>query len=278
MPDEIQAPQVEFLLINESTPAPTPASESLNGSLPSRAVQKCSPVTEASGFGWYIYPPVDFALRWDGNETCLALLEDNEPGAWRSLAGGGCVRFPAGRAMLGELTGDRLEDLDRVLPPEGQDIANADPQAVHLDHVEMNFGVAVRTSPGWVTVVRSVPNWPLSGYQVLEGVVETEWYRSDLPTIIRLLEPGRIVRFYRHVPAACLQIVPKVAVRLSHAAPARIVSGAANFSDEEWTEWVDSVAPRFQFERPASYKVRQRRRALEAQRSQLGAAEENLLE
>jgi hypothetical protein len=68
-------PLVEFFLLYPDAPLPEPASNSVRGSLPSRAVRLCQPILAASAFGWYVFPPVDFALRWDGHATEWSLLE-----------------------------------------------------------------------------------------------------------------------------------------------------------------------------------------------------------
>src|SRR5690349_25028078 len=67
-------PTAEFFSIYEGAPLPTPASVDLMGALPIRAAQFCVPIKAASGLGFYVYPPVDFAVRWDGQRTDVGSL------------------------------------------------------------------------------------------------------------------------------------------------------------------------------------------------------------
>jgi hypothetical protein len=254
-------PLVEFFLLYPDAPLPEPASNSVRGSLPSRAVRLCQPILAASAFGWYVFPPVDFALRWDGHATEWSLLEpDNTASGWQSLSGGVEGFCPEAETVLAEVPAARQHDLDIFANHGGRvNFIDADPRAENT--LEIITGVLARTSPGWVLLARGVPNWPhRAGYDVLEGVLETDWYRSYVPTMIRLLEPGRIVRFYRSVPIMVVQAVPRAALTAS-AAPVRAVRGIAELPDDVWAEFV--AMRRAREDQPGRGIYRSRSRAFE---------------
>jgi hypothetical protein len=48
--------------------APIRADASGLGTLPSRGFQYCEALRTASSFGWYVFPPIDFTLQWDGSQ------------------------------------------------------------------------------------------------------------------------------------------------------------------------------------------------------------------
>ncbi|MGV9807698.1 DUF6065 family protein [Micromonospora chersina] len=251
-----------YSLYADSRPAEA-ASPSLGGSLPVRAVRQCPPVAVGSGLGWYVYPPADFALRWDGQETEWSLLEENEPVRWRSLAGGYDGRLPDAAAQLAKAPDRFRDDLD-IFDRYGGEIPfiDVDPRAGNM--VELVTGVMARTSPGWCLLARGAPNWPApTGLQIYEGVVETDWYTSLLPTILRLTEPGRVVRFYRNLPVMCLQPVHRAV--LEAAGKAKLVTGQGL---DEWPDdvWADFVALRRRRQDPgirSSYRREQARRSRE---------------
>ncbi|KAB1912736.1 DUF6065 family protein [Micromonospora sp. AMSO31t] len=251
-----------YSLYADARPAEA-ASPSLGGSLPVRAVRQCPPVAVGSGLGWYVHPPADFALRWDGHETEWSLLEDNEPVRWRSLAGGYDGKLPDAAAQLAKAPEKFRDDLD-IFDRYGGEIPfiDADPRAANM--VELVTGVVARTSPGWCLLARGAPNWPVPpGLQVYEGVVETDWYTSLLPTILRLTEPGRVVRFYRNLPLMCLQPVHRSV--LEAAGKAELVTGQGL---DEWPDdvWGDFVALRRRRQDPeirSSYRREQARRLRE---------------
>jgi Family of unknown function (DUF6065) len=220
----LPVPGVEFFLFNPNTPPPEPASPTVRGILPARGVQMCPPVTEGSGFGWYVYPPLDFALRWDGQTMEFARLADNEPAGWQSLAGGYDLW---------------LEEDQEVL-----------------------LGLIARTPEGWSLLMRDVPNWPKArDHQILEGVIDTAWYGGPIPIMVRMLETGRVVRFYRTIPMAVAQLLLRIAIEASQKSPAEPVSGIQNFPDDVWQRFVEHRRRRVRGKGRGTYRAQQRRQA-----------------
>lgn len=234
-------PVAEFFLFNPDVPPPEPASSTMRGTLPLRAVQKCAPLTDASGFGWYVFPPLDFALRWDGQTVDFSQLVDNEPAQWRSLSGGYDLALDEDQAALARAP-DRFKADFGIFDEHSGQIAfiNLDPCIGNA--CEINPGLLARTSPGWSLLVRSPPNWPpVRDHQVLEGVLDTDWYGSYVPIIVRLPEVNRVVRFYRRYPWAVLQLIPRVAVRAAHTpAGTRVTRGIENFPADIWSRFVEN--------------------------------------
>ena len=52
---------VTFYRMIPDAPAPQRADRSAGGMLPTRAFRYCDPVTTASAFGWYVFPPAAFS-------------------------------------------------------------------------------------------------------------------------------------------------------------------------------------------------------------------------
>ena len=68
------------------------------GAMPVRAAQFCVPLKAASGSGFYVYPPVDFAVRWDGQRSDVSWLDDRgRTTDWEPLDGGADVSCPTAR-------------------------------------------------------------------------------------------------------------------------------------------------------------------------------------
>lgn len=56
-----------------------PADKSALGTLPAAALQYCEALRVASGFGWYIFPPKDISLMFDGSQVFYADDDDWSP-------------------------------------------------------------------------------------------------------------------------------------------------------------------------------------------------------
>ena len=63
-----ESPLVVFHRPDPGGRLPQRADRSAAGSLPTRAFRYCEPSTSASGYGYYIFPPISFSLQWDGHD------------------------------------------------------------------------------------------------------------------------------------------------------------------------------------------------------------------
>src|SRR5438874_2270933 len=57
-----------FYRLIPDAPPPRRADRSADGTLPTRGYRYCEALASASGFGWYLYPPLNFSMIWDGVE------------------------------------------------------------------------------------------------------------------------------------------------------------------------------------------------------------------
>lgn len=71
---------IEFVRAAPGVHAPMQADKSALGLLPVSAFQYCEAVRVASGLGWYLFPPKDISLLFDGRETFIA-----DEGQWRTF-------------------------------------------------------------------------------------------------------------------------------------------------------------------------------------------------
>lgn len=251
-------PQVEFFQLYPDGPLPSAASGTALGALPSRAVQFCPPVVAASGFGWYLYPLADFALRWDGVEAEWARLgEDGEPQQWRTLAGGTWAYLAETEAMLASAPEHYRAQFPEALP-DGYPFADANPRATN--EIETDTGIIARTAPGWALLIRGVANaqWPSRDFQTLEGVIETAWYGGSLPVMVRLLAADRVVRFFRRMPYAVAQPVPVGAYDRRTLEDLRTERGIAELPQDVWDQFLAARTERAGSGLPGAYARRQR--------------------
>lgn len=255
-----EAPRAEFFSIYDGARLPSPASDDLMGAMPVRAAQFCLPLKAASGLGFYLYPPVDFAVRWDGRSSELSWLDDvGRATEWRPLEGGADVFLPDSGTARAAVPEPRRPVLDSVMHAEGIPFVNADPRAPA--QMEITTGLVVRTPQGWGSLVGGLANWTASrDHQVLQGFVETDWYRTFVPIIVRLTTPGAEVRFFQHLPMAQLQVLP-VAALAQTASTGPTSRGVASWPDDVWEEFVASRAPRHTSTRMGTYRTASRKAA-----------------
>ena len=189
-------------LIEQGRP-PKRADRSGAGSLPGRAMRYCDALTSATGYGYWLFPPIDLQLMWDGEQIFWSY---ENAAAWLPLSGAtsGAAQFPGFAAKF-----------DEGAPPE---LAGYSPPFLtalpELGGVQIWTGLLARTRPGWSLNVRLPVNLPsIPGLTAWEGIVETDHWFGPLFTNFRITRTDFPVRLRAHIPFMQIQPVPQIAYR-----------------------------------------------------------------
>lgn len=229
-------PRILFHRIIPSARPPQRADKSAMGSLPTRAFRFCEPVVTASGFGYYVFPPIAFALWWDGSAIKW------RPGGyeeWLPLTTATVPGFPAyfDAQVPEEMKGWWPPFLGALIEP-GQ--------------VQMWTGLMVRTAPGWSTLVRPCANVPRkAGIEMNEGIIETDQWFGPLITNFRLTRTDIPVEFAADFPFVQVQALPRIALDEPAQNGFVVTEGLPSFAAEDWDDYYDTVVrPHVQEHRP----------------------------
>ena len=161
------------------------ADRSAAGSLPTRAFRYCEPATSASGFGYYIFPPISFSVRWDGHDM---LWTWQGAADWYPLK---FAQFPNFRELFDAAAPEEIREYS---PPFLGTL-----QEPGL--LQMWTGLIVRTAPGISLMVRSPVNVPHGGgFEFFEGIVETDRWFGPLITNLRITKTDVPVDFSADSP------------------------------------------------------------------------------
>ena len=242
-------PIVRFYRLIEAARPPQRADRSAAGTLPTRAYRYCEAVTSATGYGWWVFPPIDLELRWDGADVFwrCAGLDD-----WLALAP--AAQFPHQAARF-----------DAAAPP---DLAGCSPPFLTVlpepGAVQIWTGLMARTAPGWSLLARAPANLPgTSGYALWEGIVETDRWFGPLFTNLRLIRTDRPVALSADLPLLLAQPVPRIAYAEATLAASAFVPDMDGLTAADWDDYHRSiVAPAADPDRaPGSYAAAARKRA-----------------
>jgi hypothetical protein len=171
---------------------PMRADRAAAGTMPTRAFRYCEAMTSASGFGWYVFPPITFSLMWDGGSEIFWTYKGQD--AWFPLKK---VQFPG-----------FAEYYDKVAPAELRSFSPSFLAAFKEPGVvQIWSGLIARTAPEWSLLVRAPANLARSqGYENYEGIIETDRWFGPLFTNVRLTRTNIPVEFNEEYPF--LQVQP----------------------------------------------------------------------
>ncbi len=166
------------------------ADASVLGTLPTRGFQFCEALRAASSFGWYVFPPIDFTLQWDGSQVIWTYRGAK---AWYPLT---TAQFPGYQALFG-----------RVAPARLRGFAPPLLTTVHEPGlVQVWTGFFVESAENWSVLIRPPANLPRSlAYDQYEGIVETDRWFGPLFTNLRLIKTDVPIHFSDETPLVQVQ-------------------------------------------------------------------------
>jgi hypothetical protein len=246
LPPEQSESVVQFYQIVPAAIPPMPADASALGTLPVAAFQYCEAIRTASAFGWYIFPPEDIRLRWDGSE-----VRHYHAGEWHLLSS---VSF----------AGESLERWEHHAPADLKDRPPPFLSSLFVPGVvQVWSGFLVGTEADWSILVRPPANLTQShSYFCYEGLVETDRFGPcPLFVNLRLLATDREIVLPRTKPLFQVQPLP----RTSYIEGRRSrIKDIAEMSEANWQGFrgtIRSADPGDDDHRTGSYGASTRRRA-----------------
>lgn len=223
MPQNV--PNLRFHRLIEQVRLPVRADRSAAGTLPTRAFRYCEAVTAAAGFGWWVFPPSEITLVWDG-ETVFWQYEDNF--------------LPLTSAQFPHFA----ETFDRQAPASlhgcSPPFLTALPEP---GTVQVWTGLIAQTAPEWSLLLRAPANLPAQGgYVQYEGLIEADHWFGPLFTNIRLTRTHSPIRLAADYPLALAQPIPRQAYAESTLNDVVIHPTLADLAGADWTAYEASIA------------------------------------
>ena len=197
----MEQPLVQFVrMIPEGRP-PKRADRSAAGFLPARAMRYCDALTSATGYGYWIFPPTDIRLIWDGERV---FWSHGEVDSWLPLSetDSGAVQFPGYAETFDSIAPEHLRGYSppflTALPEQGG--------------VQIWSGLLAKTRPGWSLFIRPPINLPPApGLAGWEGIVETDLWIGPLFSNFRLTRTNEPVQIRASAPFMQVLPVPQLA-------------------------------------------------------------------
>jgi Family of unknown function (DUF6065) len=220
-------PLLQFHRLIEQVRAPQRADRAAAGTLPTRAYRYCDAVTSAAGYGWWVFPPLDLRLIWDGHEVfwhCDATPD------WMPLSP--AAQFPNFSHAFDEIAPERLRG---CAPP----FLTALPEP---GVVQIWTGLMARTAEGWSLLIRAPANLAApAGYSLYEGIVETDRWFGPLFTNLRLTQTHKPIHLGADFPLLQVQPLPRQAYAEHTLSATSIVPNMFGMSEQDWNAYENSI-------------------------------------
>ena len=173
---------------------PQRATRDASGTLPSRALRYCDPVTKANAFGFHLFPPTTIGIKFDGVDFCWSYDVDGTGiGAhWWPLDASAPAFYPG---FVDYWQAKMPSEVHGLVPPFIVPVETR-------GFLQIWTGLIARTAPNWSLLVRSPVNDSRRslGFEVFEGIIETDQWgghlfvncqvlRTDIPIVLYAQNP-----------------------------------------------------------------------------------------
>jgi Family of unknown function (DUF6065) len=233
--DRLERPIVRFQRFIDNARLPQRADCSAMGTLPTRAYRYCEAVRRATGFGWWVFPPADLRILWDGYDVFWHhdSLDDLLP------------LLPSAQFtwFASQFDAAAPEDLKGCSPP----FLTALPEPGTL---QLWTGLMARTSPNWSLLIRSPANLPSpGGHQLFEGIVETDRWFAPLFVNLRGTRTHTPIRLRPDFPLAQVQPLPRELYADATLDATTFVGTMAEFAEQDWADYQRTIGTGLWIER-----------------------------
>ena len=216
---------VTFHRVYPAAIPPMRADKSALGIMPTMAFRHCEPMRTASSFGWYVFPPEDIFLKWNGADVFYK--QDSE---WLPL-GSQQAQLPGFAEYWDENAPEELQGC----PP---------PFLTHLPvrgYVQIWSGLLCATRPDWSVLVRPPVNIRGSNqYSCFEGLVESDRFRPfPLFINIQLLATDVTIEIPKGAPL--FQVQPLMRGTYGDAAHKYVEHEGLALSDADWADYRKTI-------------------------------------
>ena len=220
-------PLVRFHRLIDTARPPQRADRAAGGTIPTRAARFCDAAVMASSFGYYVFPPLDFSLMWDGDDIFWSHAARPD---WRLVE---LEPYPGlsdafDRAAPADLAGSAPPFLTRMPEP---------------GVVQIGSGLIAQTASDWSLLVRTVANMPMPGGMVAyEGIVETDRWFGPLFSNFRLTRTHVPVHISTRLPLLQVQPLPRLLYTDDVLDTAENGCSLAEFGSAEWEGYRRTIA------------------------------------
>ena len=192
-----------------------------------RAVRYCEALTSATAFGWWLFPPIDLELLWDGSEV---FWRCNDVPGWMPL-------LPSAQLpnYVAEFDAAAPAELSGCSPP----FLTALPEP---GTVQIWTGLIAQTAPDWHLLVRAPANMAQAGGTCLfEGIVETDRWFGPLFTNLRFTRSHMPIRLRADYPLVQVQPVPRHSYSNDTQGRMEVAAGLTELTEEHWDAYRLSI-------------------------------------
>lgn len=208
------------------------AEKSCKGFANKAGLQWCGPYTTANQIGFWLYPPIDVDFIFQNNE--IKILNSEEYSS---------EDYDIVKSLI---RADDNSDFNKWTFP-GVGRTKMTLGLIEPNVMQLWTGLIFQTAPGWCLQIRSPINFPYTGFNVVEAILETDWLQYDIWTNISITAQNSVLRLRKDFPLAQLIPIRREGFREDWSAQEEQINRENPSAEEVFKYWVGYNKQKFEF-------------------------------
>lgn len=196
------------------------------------AVQWCGPYVNANQAGFWVYSPIEMDFVYDGEKFQILGMEEYTPADYEIV-----------RSLV------RPEDNSQfdkwIFPGNGRTKTTF--SLIENNVIQLWTGLIFQTPPGWCLQIRSPINFPYTGFNVVEAILETDWLQYDIWMNLAATQPGAKISIRKDMPIAHLLPVRRESFKGEWTIDRQPINRDTKEADDVFTYWLRYNKQKFEF-------------------------------
>lgn len=208
------------------------AEKNCMGTANEAGVKWCGPYVNANQAGFWVYSPISFEFVYDGNEFHVSDMEEYTPEDYDLVKS--LVR-PEDNSCFDKWT----------FPGAGRTKTTF--SLIENNVIQIWTGLIFQTPPGWCLQIRSPINFPYSGFNVVEAILETDWMQYDIWMNISVTQANTKILIDKSQPIAHLLPVRRESFKGEWTIERNEINRDSKEANDVFSYWLQYNKQKFEF-------------------------------
>lgn len=195
-------------------------------------VKWCGPYVSANQAGFWVFSPIDLEFVYDGSQFHVLDCEEYTPEDYDLV-----------RSLIKPEDNSQFEKW--IFPGSGRTKTTF--SLIENNVMQIWTGLIFQTPPGWCLQIRSPINFPYSGYNVVEAVLETDWMQYDIWINIAVTQANTKISIDKKTPLAHLLPIRRESFKGDWTVEKEMVNRDTKEANEVFSYWLRYNKQKFEF-------------------------------
>jgi hypothetical protein len=208
------------------------AEKTCSGTANSAGVQWCGPYVNANQTGFWVYSPINVDFIFKNGKFEILSIEDYSDADYKIVS-----------SLIKPQDNSNFDKW--IFPNSGRTKTTFG--FVEPNVMQIWTGLIFQTQPGWCLQIRSPINFPYSGFNVVEAILETDWLQYDIWMNICVTEHNVPISIKKDFPLAHIVPIRRESFKAEWNIEREIINRNTQEAEDVFKYWINYNKQKFEF-------------------------------